>query len=170
MAALFKCRHRSISLATTSDPEAVCADCGAVVSSQSESEGSMTVTYVVTKTAHGVTVRKKVEKPTYLREELKRFRNGYAAADLSASRWIWYDIDVYLEMAKTDGLEIPKFVVVGMKIPKRPPDISDFRRALQSLLEAVTTGGSYPKLQSAIKQAEVTLSGRVFREGIDDAE
>jgi hypothetical protein len=84
MAALFKCPHRSISLATTSDPEAVCADCGAVVSAQSESEGSMPVTYVVTKTAHGVTVRKKVENPTHLREQLKRFRNGYSTAELSA--------------------------------------------------------------------------------------
>ena len=83
------CPHASISLPTTSDPDTVCADCGAVVS---EAATRFPVKYILTETKRGVTVTctAGAVHPVITR---KRFTHATSCATAKAWLWVCEDLE-----------------------------------------------------------------------------
>lgn len=98
----------------------------------------ISITYNVKHTEHGVTVTKSVYNHFgHFRDMKKHFRNGYAAAIITADQWIHDDIDVYRENSKINDIEMPEINVVGHKLYNRRPKFNELTALLRKMLAYV---------------------------------
>ena len=83
------CQHANISLPTTSDPDTVCADCGAVIP---KAITRFPVKYILTETKRGVTVTctAGAVQPVTAR---KRFTHATFCAMAKAWLWVCEDLE-----------------------------------------------------------------------------